>query len=81
MDELADLREQNEVTLLLDAYRNVSARTDKETAGWVCRLDAVDGLSDDDIAIAHGNAIAADLLEIKVEDATLGLRYRPRKAA
>lgn len=69
---------------LLDAYREaskVAAKEEKESKGWVPRIAMIDGLDEEALATAHGTAIAADMLEIRVEDATSGLRYRPRKAA
>ena len=69
------------ITLLLDAYRRRSAKADPESSGWVGRVGDVEGLDAEELSAVHGMAIAADLLEIRVEDAQSGLRYRARRAA
>ena len=79
-DEFPTAEHEPAMTLLLDAYRGRSKTAPAETKGWIRRVDRVPGLADDDLALAHGLAIAADLLEIRVEDAATGLRYRAKAA-
>ena len=80
------------VTLLLDAYRGRAAAElaafkasnpaeDAEPPkGWTTRVAAVEGLDAEALSVAHGVAIAADLLEVRVEDPQTGLRYRAKAA-
>lgn len=81
MTDLTELADDEHVTVLLDAYRTNSPKRTDESRGWMPRIEVVADWDADKIATAHGMAIAADLLEIQIEDATSGLRYRPRKAA
>lgn len=71
-------------TLLMTAYRSASKaarQQDKESEGWVPRIAEIDSLSPEQLSEIHGTAIAADLLDVRVEDALTGLRYKPRKVA
>lgn len=84
MASIIDLGDDPQTQLLMSAYRDASRaaqKEDKESDGWVCRIAEIDGLETDELSVAHGTAIAADLIEIRVEDAVSGLRYRPRRAA
>lgn len=81
MTDLSELANDEHVTFLLDAYRTMSPKRTDESRGWMPRIETVDDWDAEQIATAHGMAIAADLLEIQIEDTTSGLRYRPRKAA
>lgn len=79
-----NLGDDPHTTILLSAYREASKaakKASKESDGWVARIGEVEGLDDEQLAIAHGTAIAADLIDIRVEDAISGLRYRPKRAA
>lgn len=78
------LEEDPHAAVLITAYKRASKsarKADKESDGWVCRISEIEGLDAEAVSAAHGYAIAANLIEVQVEDATTGLRYRPRRAA
>lgn len=75
-----DAEADADVCRLLTEYRSRCRSAPDDAEGWVVRIADLEGLTDEALAAAHGTAIAADVLEIRMADPQTGLRYRARAA-
>lgn len=71
------LNQQNLRVLRAYAVRHESSKaSDTEYEGWLCRLDRVDDVDDDQLVQTHGQLIAMGLLKFELSGRSVGLRYQ-----
>jgi hypothetical protein len=77
--DLDSLNENPELGLVLAAYASATTNTgeaEPDTANWVQRIDAVDGVGHERLSPIHGKLIALGMLNHRIANQGRGVEYR-----